>query len=1067
VSGGPKTFTLTSATPFALGEEVTLTALAANITNLSGALHPDADFSSSFTTLSPIPVPIHEVQGTGLTSPKAGQALVVQGIVVATFQAANGVGGYYVEAPEAEWDADPATSEGILVYDNANSVTVGDEVYVAGSVVEFGSGTATETELSPVYVFNKLSTGNPLPPALEVTLPFPAAGYAERFEGMLVTLPQTLTVTDNFDLGHFGEVLLSNGRRPQPTNIVAPGAPAQAQLAANLLNQVMLDDAVSPPYPDPTPYLSSSDPATATRRAGSTATGVTGVFGHKFGAYVVEPTAPVSFTEANPRPTEAPASGPGLRIAIGNVLNFFNGDGAGGGFPTSRGANTYAEYQAQRAKIVAGILGLAPDIMGLTEVENDRVTNSLPNSYGPTSAIADLVNGLNAGAPAGTTYAYVDASAVDIVSDVIHCAFIYRVETVAPVGAPAMLNHPSFTGVNTGIARNPLAQTFQQLSNGEKLTVSINHFKSKGSATSDAGGGGAAANADTGDGQGSSNHVRKLQAQALVDWLASDPTGSGDPDFLIIGDLNAYAKEDPIAIIEGAGYINLTEAAEGAGGYSYAFDGAFGHLDHALANAHLAGQVVDAGTWHVNADEPVYLDYNAEDKSAAQQLVNAGTPYRYSDHDPGVVRFNLQPDPVAPAITDSPAAQVTVTGASVTFSVTATGVPPPTYQWRHNGEEIEGATDSTYTIPSPTSADAGIYDVVVSNVAGDVTSAPALLTVNPASATVTLSDLTHVYDGQPHPATATTSPAGLPVTITYNGGAAPPVAPGWYNVVATINSPDYTGSTTAALFIDVTALVRNLPTLDGKVRGSVQVVSFGNTTLNGNAAITGDLLVPGLPAVRLNGSPFYGGTVDGMGAPTSTSTVITLNGGSKLRHVVRRTNPQAIVPVAPPPAPTGTRNVSLNNAGQSPGDFATIRDLILNGNAGQVALPAGTYGMLTANGSSSFVLGTAGATTPAVYNLQGLTLNGSSRLIIAGPVVINLASGSSVNGSLGTAGHPDWLELNIAAGGLTLNGNVSVVGYVNVPGGTVTINGSSTLTGRIVADRLVVNGSGVLADPEF
>ena len=1067
VSGGPKVFTLTPATPFTLGESVSLSVAASSITNLSGTAPLAADFASSFDILSPIPVPIHSVQGSGATSPNAGQALVIQGIVVASFQNAGGIGGYYVEAPQSEWDSDPATSEGILVFDNTNSVTVGDMVYVAGTVVEFGTAPATETELSPVYVFNKLSSGNPLPPAVEVTLPFPAAGYAERYEGMLVTLPQALTVTDTFDLGHFGELVLSNGRLATPTNIVAPGAPAQAQLAANLLNQVMLDDGVSPAYPDPTPYLNSADPATATRRSGSTAAGVTGVFGHKFGSYIVEPTTPVTFVEANPRPNVAPAAGAGLRVAIGNVLNFFNGDGSGGGFPTARGANTFAEYQAQRAKIVAGILGLAPDIMGLTEVENDRVTNGLAHSYGPTSAIADIVNGLNAGAPAGTTYAYVDASAVDIVSDVIHCAFIYRVETAAPVGAPAMLDDPSFTGVNTGIARNPLAQTFRQLSNGEKLTVSINHFKSKGSATGDAGGGGAAANADTGDGQGASNHVRKLQAQALVNWLATDPTGSGDSDFLIIGDLNAYAKEDPVAIIEGAGYINLTEAAEGEGGYSYAFDASFGHLDHALANDHLAGQVVDAGTWHVNADEPVYLDYNFEDKSSAQQAVNAGTAFRYSDHDPVVVRLDLQPDPVAPAIVTGPVAQTTTVGTGVTFSVEATGIPAPTYQWRHDGEAIDGATAPSFTIAQPTTADGGNYDVVITNSAGSVTSPPVLLTVNPAAGTVTLGELDHLYDGQPHPATATTAPAGLDVSFTYNGSATAPVLPGWYDVVATIHSPDYTGTATAQLFIDVTALVRHLPMLDGKLKGSIQLVTHENATLTSGGAISGDLLVPGTPSLRLNGTPVYGGTLDATGSASPATALITLNSGSRLQHVVRRVNGQTIAVVSAPPTPTGTRNVSINNASQSPGDFTTLRNLTLNASTAQVAIPAGTYGTFTANGSSSFVFGVAGATTPAVYNLQGLTLNGSSRLVVVGPVTINLAKGVILNSSVTATEHPEWVQLNIATGGLTLNSNVSFPGFVTAPSGTVTINSGAVLTGRVIADRLVVNGSGELVDLEF
>ena len=177
---------------------------------------------------------------------------------------------------------------------------------------------------------------------------------------------------------------------------------------------------------------------------------------------------------------------------------------------------------------------------------------------------------------------------------------------------------------------------------------------------------------------------------------------------------------------------------------------------------------------------------------------------------------------------------------------------------------------------------------------------------------------------------------------------------------------------------------------------------------------------------------------------------------------------QPLATVAAPPAPTGTRNVTINNAGQSPGDFATIRNLTLNSGAGQVTLPSGTYGTITGNSStSSFVLGVAGATEPAVYNLQGLALNSAARLVIVGPVIINLASGIGLNGSVGETGHPEWVELNIASGNLTLNSNVNFTGFVTAPSGTVTINGGSTLTGRIIADRLTINSTGVLVDPAF
>ncbi|HVT73916.1 MAG TPA: ExeM/NucH family extracellular endonuclease [Lacunisphaera sp.] len=1064
LAGGPTSYSLTPDSPFAEGELVTLTVSAAGVTDAAtGSHHPTTDYTATFITFSSAPLPIHTVQGAGLTSPYKGYTATVQGVVTATFQAAGLIGGYYLETPDAQQDADPATSEGIYVFDNTNSVTVGDLVTVTGTVTEYLSSgapaTMTQTELSAITTFTVVSSGNPLPSAVPVTLPFASASAAERYEGMRVTFPQALTVTDNYDLGHFGEVLLSNGRLPQPTNIVAPGAPAQAQEAANLLNQILLDDGSSVTYPSPTPFLNGSDPATATRRTGSLATSVTGILDTRFGLYVVEPTAAPVFADANPRGA-APASLGSLRVVFGNVENFMNGDGLGGGFPTSRGATTYAEYQRQLAKVTAAILGLAPDIMGLSEVENDRVTNGAPDSYGPTSAIAQLVASLNAGAPTGTTYAFVNAAAVDIVTDDIHSAIIYRVETVEPVGAPAMLDNVYFNNH----ARNPLAQAFRQKSTGAKFTFCVNHFRAKASASSLTDGISPNPNNDQGDGQGTNNYIRTKEAQALTAWLATDPTGSGDPRVLIVGDLNSYAKEDPITALTGAGYQNMVEHFEGVDGWSYAFNGEFGHLDHALASPSLAAEVVSAATWHTNSDEPVYYDYTLANKDAAQQAINAGTPYRYSDHDPVVVGLNLS---AAPTITATLNSQVAVVGTNVTFSVTAIGSPAPTYQWRRNGIAIPGATGSTYTISGVLTANAGDYDVVVSNSAGSATSNTATLVVNPAPAGLTLSNLVSAYDGTPHPVTVTTAPAGLPVTVTYNGGTNAPTNPGTYTVVATSGSADYTGSVTGTQIITVTALVRHAPTLNGELDGSIQVLSAEGITLNGNAAVTSDLLVPGLPAVKLNGHPVYGGTIDGSGAATPTNFTVTLNGNAALRHLVRRTDPIAMPVVAAPPAPAGTRNVSLNKASDSPGDFATLRNLTLNGNVGQVEVPPGTYGDFTANGNSSFVLGVAGSSNPAVYNLQNLALNGNSRLVIAGPVALTLANGASLNGNVGSPDHPEWLSLEVASGGITLNGGTSLAGFVVAPNGTVTINGNSRLTGNVTADRLTINGNGVLAEPQF
>ena len=335
-----------------------------------------------------------------------------------------------------------------------------------------------------------------------------------------------------------------------------------------------------------------------------------------------------------------------------------------------------------------------------------------------------------------------------------------------------------------------------------------------------------------------------------------------------------------------------------------------------------------------------------------------------------------------------------------------------------------------------------------------------MLTITTADAAVGFVDLTLAYDGTPKPVAVTTMPPGLSVAVTYDGSATPPTAPGSYAVVATILGGNYVGSATGILQVFTTATVRHTPSINGRVEGSVEVLLPESGTLNGGAVITSDLLVPGTPTVRLTGSPTYGGTIDGDGTASPSSYTITLNGGARLRHVVRRTDAVVLPAVQTPPPPTGTRDVVITVPGQNPGNFATVRNLTLNGGVGAVTIPAGTYGTFTVNGNSSLVLGVAGATTPAVYNLQGLTVNGGAAVTIVGPVVINLASGLATNGTIGAATHPEWLALNFASGGLTVNGGASVHAAVLAPTGAVMVNGN--LNGSVAADRLTLNGGAVL-----
>jgi predicted extracellular nuclease len=95
-------------------------------------------------------------------------------------------------------------------------------------------------------------------------------------------------------------------------------------------------------------------------------------------------------------------------------------------------------------------------------------------------------------------------------------------------------------------------------------------------------------------------------------------------------------------MLESKGFTNLIEKWNGAEAYSYAFDGQWGYLDHALASASLVDQVTGVTTWHINADEPSVLDYNTNFKSDDQiEELYAPTPYRSSDHDPVLVGLDL------------------------------------------------------------------------------------------------------------------------------------------------------------------------------------------------------------------------------------------------------------------------------------------------------------------------------------------------------------------------------------------------------------------------------------------
>ncbi|MEO8611259.1 MAG: ExeM/NucH family extracellular endonuclease [Chloroflexota bacterium] len=607
---------------------------------------------------------IHDIQGSGATSPMVNQTVTIEGIVTGDFQQATvQLRGFYMQEEAADADSNPATSEGIFVFDKQFGVDVkpGDVVRVSGKVIEFSSAASSLTEISPVTAVTVCSSGATVQPQA-LNLPVNDVADFEAHEGMLVTFPQSLTVTENYSLGRYGLLSLSSGGRLyQTTNVASPGADANALGATYPKRTILLDDGNLQQNRDPIVYPAPGLSATNTLRDGYTVDNLTGILDDRNGAYVIQPTGAVNFTAANPRPTTPPDVGGTLKVASMNVLNYFNGDGTGAGFPTERGASSAEEFTRQRDKIINAIAAVNADILGLMEVENDS---------GPNSAIADIVSGVNAKMGANT-YAFIDTGVLG--TDAIRVAVIYKPAAVQVVD---WKSNP-----DSVFSRPPIAATFKQLSTHEVFTLAVNHLKSKGSCPTSS----TDPNADQSDGQSCWNALRVSQAEALTAWLKTDPTHSGDPDFLIVGDLNAYAKEDPITSIQNDGYTNLIAQFVGDDAYSFMFSGQAGYLDHALATASLASQVSGTAEWHINADEPPVLDYYEEFKSPGQITgLYSSEPFRTSDHDPLMVGLNLggQPeatDTVVPLPTIKPLPSVTPTHIPVSStpapSATTTRTP--------------------------------------------------------------------------------------------------------------------------------------------------------------------------------------------------------------------------------------------------------------------------------------------------------------------------------------------------------------------------------------------------------
>jgi predicted extracellular nuclease len=590
----------------------------------------------------PVVTPLHDIQGSDRVSPMIGQKVTVRGIVTGDFQngdadAQNDLSGFFLQ--EEDPDGDPATSDGVFVFDGSEAlvdVNAGDRVTVHGTVNEYFG----ETQISAKHV--EVTNANVgVMPVTDINLPATAViansdeeliADLEHVEGMLVRFPQPMTIAYLRDMERYGAIQLSqNGRLFIYTNKSAPDVAGYAAYLEEVASRsIILDDGLLTQNARPIRYLGPPY-----IRIGDTTTGLTGNLRFSRGSggsggehYRLMPTRDPSFVSVNRRPDSAPDFGDALIVASANFDNFFTTIDTGqricgpGGMSSCRGANSQQEFDRQRTKIVHALIMLDADVIGITEIENNASASS-----------QSLADGLNAVAGPGT-FAFVDTGTIG--SDAIRVGFLYKTTRVSTTGPFAVLDANVDQRFDSSRNRPSLAQSFSQKSNGAILTIAVSHLKSKSSSCSSVG------DPDRDDGQSECNVTRTDAAGALADWLAIDPTGSGDPDILIIGDLNANLQEDPVRRIEAAGYENLIEKFIGTDSYSFVFRSKSAALDHALASQSLVGQVTGVADWHINTDEAPVHDYNLE-FGRDPALFDGTTPYRASDHDPIVVGLNLTP----------------------------------------------------------------------------------------------------------------------------------------------------------------------------------------------------------------------------------------------------------------------------------------------------------------------------------------------------------------------------------------------------------------------------------------
>ncbi|MGO1296068.1 MAG: ExeM/NucH family extracellular endonuclease [Vibrio sp.] len=647
---------------------------------------------------------IHDIQGPDERSPlvpsgatQSSDDYYVKGIVTAV--TGNLTKGFYLQSLQA--DNDMRTSEGLFVFTDQAQANLkpGDVVCVQGKVKEYYQ----LTELVPNDASWRVLEQQPAPQAQDIAVASSDESFAqtlERYEGMLVRLPTSLDMriarVFGYDYDAYrNNMVLAQGQVNYHPNQFYPAGSTQSEKVqlANQQRTLVIEtdnpaqDGYIPYYPNfARTDVNQDGSADDYLRINDTISNLEGIVTYTYSHYRLLATNTISDQDVvhNTPRTESPRVEHGdLRIASFNVLNYFNSpfNGDPNPFGDNRGASSYGEFELQQEKIVTALDHLDADIVGLMEIEN--------NGFGDGAAIRQLVEQLNQRQSANDKYTFVSVDSNhdgvtneedSVGSDAIAVGLIYRPHHVSlqanRVIAMPEQKAPPIRDDNGELIdngrhqqRDSLASTFKVMTTGDELTVAVNHFKSKGSKCWEdnapvSQGGQAGQDPDL---QGSCENFRVAASVALGNALQ---TIAGDK--VILGDLNSYAKEDPILVLTDYSaqkygkviraarntYINGQQQFGDDGavitqsyGYlsavpmfhpqswSYSYNNEVGTLDHLLISAHLKSHVVDANEWHINADESTLFDYSNDYKG--NDFPRYGDQFRSSDHNPAVLELRF------------------------------------------------------------------------------------------------------------------------------------------------------------------------------------------------------------------------------------------------------------------------------------------------------------------------------------------------------------------------------------------------------------------------------------------